>query len=95
MNKHSNGAKMLLWQRMVWVLPILLAAVSARAQVAIESVSGSVQSGVEVIRVNLTQPLTVAPAGFSIQSPARIALDFPGVTSVMGRSTVDVTQGSP
>ena len=83
-----------LWQRMVWVLPILLAAVSARAQVAIESVSGSVQSGVEIIRVNLTQPLTVAPAGFSIQSPARIALDFPGVTSVMGRSTVDVNQGN-
>lgn len=83
-----------MWQRMVWVLPILLAAVSAHAQVAIESVSGSVQSGVEVIRVNLTQPLTVAPAGFSIQSPARIALDFPGVTSVMGRSTVDVNQGN-
>ena len=83
-----------MWQRIVWALPIFLAMASARAQVAIESVSGSVQSGVEVIRVNLTQPLTVAPAGFSIQSPARIALDFPGVSSVMGRSTVEVNQGN-
>lgn len=94
MNKHSNGAMMHMWQRMVLVLPILLAVASAHAQVAIESVSGSLQSGVEVIRVDLTKPLSVAPTGFSIQSPARIALDFPGVTSSMGRSTVDVNQGN-
>ena len=94
MNKHINGAKMHMLQRMVCILPILFAAASVRAQMAIESVTGSLQSGVEVIRVDLTQPLTIAPTGFSIQSPARIALDFPGVTSAMGRSTVDVNQGN-
>jgi type IV pilus assembly protein PilQ len=38
--------------------------------------------------------LTAVPTGFAIQTPARIALDFPGVTSAMGRSTVDLNQGN-
>ncbi|MDD2879509.1 MAG: type IV pilus secretin PilQ [Rhodoferax sp.] len=64
------------------------------AQVAIESVTGSLQSGVEVVRVDLSQALTELPAGFSIQSPARIALDFPNVVSAMGRSNIEVNQGN-
>ena len=34
------------------------------------------------------------PTGFAIQSPARIALDFPGATNAIGRSTVDINQGN-
>ena len=34
------------------------------------------------------------PTGFAIQSPARIALDIPGATNGMGRSTVDINQGN-
>jgi type IV pilus assembly protein PilQ len=67
---------------------------AVQAQTAIESVTGSVQGGVEVVRIDLSQTLTSAPTGFAIQSPARIALDFPGVTNAMGRSTVDVNQGN-
>ena len=81
-----------------WKLLAGLAAVvvslSSFAQTAIESVSGSMQGGSEVIRIDLSQPLTAVPSGFSIQSPARIALDFPGVSNAMGRSTVDVNQGN-
>ena len=36
----------------------------------------------------------MVPTGFSIQSPARIALDFPGVASSVGRSNIDVNQGN-
>lgn len=61
---------------------------------AIESVSGSLQGGSEVIRVDLSQALDTIPAGFTIQNPARIALDFRGVTNGMGRSLVDVNQGN-
>ncbi|MEN9539422.1 MAG: hypothetical protein RLZZ126_1657, partial [Pseudomonadota bacterium] len=68
--------------------------VSAHAQTAIEAVSGAVQGGSEVVRIDLSQPLTAVPAGFTIQSPARIALDFPGVTNGMGRSAVEVNQGN-
>ena len=48
----------------------------AHAENSIQAVSGSVQGGLEVIRIELAEPLTTVPAGFTIQSPARIALDF-------------------
>ncbi len=73
---------------------MLTSSVWAYAQVAIQSVTGGVQSGVEVIRINTTEPLKAVPASFSVQSPARIALDFPGVTNAMGRSTVDINEGN-
>jgi type IV pilus assembly protein PilQ len=66
----------------------------AHAQNAIQSLSGGVQGGVEVIRINTAQPLTAVPTGFTIQAPARIALDFPGVTNAIGRSTVDINEGN-
>ena len=67
---------------------------AAQAQTSIEAISGSIQSGVEVVRIDLSEPLAAVPAGFSIQSPARVALDFPGVRNAMGRSTVDINQGN-
>jgi type IV pilus assembly protein PilQ len=42
----------------------------------------------------LAQPLTEEPKGFSIQAPARIALDFVGVTNGTGRNTLDINQGN-
>ena len=80
--------------------PLLIAAVlwlagpAAYAQNAIEAVTGTVQGGGEVVRVDLTKALDALPAGFSIQAPARIALDFPGVANGLGRSTVEVNQGN-
>ncbi|MEO7401099.1 MAG: type IV pilus secretin PilQ [Polaromonas sp.] len=70
-------------------LPLL-----AAAQNSIQAVSGSVQGGSEVIRIDLAEPLTVVPTGFSIQTPARIALDFQGVTNSMGRSAVELGLGN-
>src|ERR1035437_9580856 len=67
---------------------------AAQAQNVIESVSGTIQGGAEVVRIELSQPLASAPVGFAIQSPARIALDFPGYTSSLGRSVVDINQGN-
>jgi type IV pilus assembly protein PilQ len=61
---------------------------------AIKAVTGSVQGGAEVIRIDLAEPLTALPTGFSIQTPARIALDFPGVNNAMGRSAVDINLGN-
>ena len=83
-----------IWRHFTVFVASCLVAVGAQAQTAIEAISGSVQAGVEVIRIDLSQPLTAVPAGFTIQSPARIALDFPGITNGMGRSTVDINQGN-
>ncbi|MGJ7495732.1 type IV pilus secretin PilQ [Variovorax sp. RT4R15] len=83
------------WLRAAGAMLLALGAAAAvHAQNAIEAVTTSMQSGSEVIRIDLTQPLTAPPTGFAIQTPARIALDFPGVTNAIGRSAIDVNQGN-
>ncbi|MHB1112277.1 MAG: type IV pilus secretin PilQ [Acidovorax defluvii] len=82
------------YRNAVCAIVATLAATAAMAQSAIEAVTGTMQGGAEVVRVELSQPLAAVPTGFAIQSPARIALDFPGTTNSMGRSVVDVNQGN-
>ena len=67
---------------------------AAQAQNRIESVTGSLQAGSEVLRVDFSEPLASAPHGFAIQSPARIALDFPGMSSGLGREAIEMNQGN-
>ena len=83
-----------MWDRLALALVLGLASVAAHAQSAIEAVTGSIQGGSEVIRIDLTQPLTALPSGVSIQSPARIALDFPGIANAIGRSSIEINQGN-
>jgi type IV pilus assembly protein PilQ len=66
----------------------------APAQNRIESVTGTVQSGTEVLRIDFSEPLAAAPGGFVVQSPARIALDFPATTSNLGRAAIEMNQGN-
>jgi type IV pilus assembly protein PilQ len=84
--------------RMAWAFAALLVTAgwssALRAQTVVESVTSSMQGGVEVVRIDFSQPLTAVPAGFAIQAPARIALDVPGATNGLGRSTVDINQGN-
>lgn len=80
--------------RAMAVLGLALSALAAHAQNAIEAVAASIQGGVEVVRVDLSQALSAVPTGFTIQSPARIALDFPGVGNALGRSQVEINQGN-
>ena len=83
------------WLRVAGAAVVALgAAAVVHAQNAIESVTSSMQSGAEVIRVDFSQPLAAAPTGFAIQSPARVALDFPGVTNAIGRNAIEVNQGN-
>ena len=85
------------WRKLVAFAAALAAAAFAQlahAQPAVESITGSVQGGTEVVRIDFSQPLTAVPAGFAIQSPARIALDVPGAINGMGRSAVEVNLGN-
>ncbi|CDS51297.1 Type IV pilus biogenesis protein PilQ [Polaromonas sp. CG9_12] len=66
----------------------------AQAENSIQAVSGSVQGGSEVIRIELAEPLASVPTGFSIQAPARIALDFQGVGNSLGRSAIEINLGN-
>ncbi len=94
MNFQSYGLGKRMWRNAGLAASVMVMALMAHAQGAIEAVSASIQGGAEVVRIDLTQQLGAIPTGFSIQSPARIALDFPGISNAMGRSNVDVNQGN-
>ncbi|MCJ0764987.1 type IV pilus secretin PilQ [Variovorax sp. CYS-02] len=81
-------------RRLTLGFAVAVASLSVHAQNTIESVTSSIQGGAEVVRIDLAQPLAAVPAGFAIQTPARIALDFPGVANGLGRSAVEVNQGN-
>ncbi|MDZ4212483.1 MAG: type IV pilus secretin PilQ, partial [Methylotenera sp.] len=61
----------------------------------IESVDFSTLPGGRVaVHIKTTSPLANAPAGFTLNSPARIALDFPGVANGLAKNIIQVDQGS-
>jgi type IV pilus assembly protein PilQ len=93
MNKQNQWVVLRMWQQ-VMILGAFLLGGAAQAQTSIEAVTGSMQGGSEIVRIDLSQELSALPTGFVIQSPARIALDFPGVANAMGRSTVEINQGN-
>jgi type IV pilus assembly protein PilQ len=76
------------------VAAALLVPASAWAQNAIQSITTSQQAGTEVVRIELSQPLSAVPTGFSVQTPPRIAVDLPGVTSALDSSRIDINIGN-
>ena len=93
-NSMMNRLRGVGMRKFALTLGLSLTAFSAMAQNAIQSLTGGVQGGSEVIRIETSEALTAVPTGFTIQAPARIALDFPGVINAMGRSTVEINQGN-
>ncbi len=80
-----------------WMLGVafaLLGAPAAWAQTQIRGINTSQQAGAEVVRIELSEPLTAVPTGFTVQTPPRIAIDLPGVVNAMGRNSVDINQGN-
>jgi type IV pilus assembly protein PilQ len=77
------------------VLALLFGASGAAfAQNAIQSINSSQQAGSEVVRIELSEPLSAVPSGFTVQTPPRIALDLPNVGNAMGRSNIEINQGN-
>lgn len=61
----------------------------------IEKIDFSALSGGRVsIRVQLTEALANPPAGFTLKSPARIALDFPNTGNGLNKSNIASDQGA-
>lgn len=54
----------------------------------------ALQGGKVVLKVGLKQPLATQPAGFTINNPPRIALDFPNTANGLGKSTVNIGEGA-
>ncbi|MEO6281216.1 type IV pilus secretin PilQ [Roseateles sp.] len=80
-----------------WMLGVavaLLSAPAAWAQTQIRAINTSQQAGVDVVRIELSEPLSAVPTGFTVQTPPRIAIDLPGVVNAIGRNVVDINQGN-
>ena len=92
-NRRPAWALALL-RAMAFVPLLVLGPVLAWAQVSLQSVSSSVQGGVEVVRIEFSQPLARPPMGFAVQTPPRIALDFAGVSNALSSGLVEVNQGN-
>ena len=64
------------------------------AQTQIRAINTSQQAGVDVVRIELSEPLSAVPNGFTVQTPPRVAIDLPGVVNGLGRNLVDINQGN-
>src|SRR3989338_11523492 len=53
----------------------------------------STGGGATVIKIELARPLENAPVGFTINTPPRIALDFPNTANGLGKSVQDFNEG--
>lgn len=89
--RHHIGR---LWAKCALLSVSVVFSAAVCAQNAIENVSGFMQGGNEIVRIDLSAPLSSLPAGFVVQSPPRIALDFPGVASKMPRNGIDFNHGN-
>lgn len=65
----------------------------ARAN-TLQTIDASLQGGQTVVQLGFAEPLAAVPTGFTIDQPARVVLDFPGVTSALPRNALNVTQGN-
>jgi type IV pilus assembly protein PilQ len=71
--------------------PVLLAgATNSITALSVNSAGG----GTTILKVELAQPLDNLPAGFTINSPPRIAFDFPNTANGLGKSAQDFAEGN-
>ncbi len=83
------------WRSRALALALFVGACApAMAQNAIQSINTTQQAGSEVVRIELSEALAAVPAGFTIQTPPRIAIDLPGVSNGLGKPSVEVNQGN-
>lgn len=73
---------------------IAVFSMGAAAQGAINAIAASIQGGAEVLKIDFDGPLLKSPTGFATQSPARVALDFEGITNSTGKSVYQVNLGN-
>ena len=69
------------------------ASLAAAQENAIQSITANQQGANIIIRVGMKNPVGKSPVGFSISSPARIALDFPGTVNATGKTAQDIGLG--
>jgi type IV pilus assembly protein PilQ len=80
--------------QMLGMLIALTAPSYAETQNNITGLSVSTGTGITIIKVELSQPLVNLPAGFAINTPPRLAFDFPNTANGLGKSVQDFAEGN-
>lgn len=80
-------------RRFVFVAAAALCGLAYAQENAIESISANQQGANVIVKVALKNPVAKPPIGFSITSPARIALDFAGTANATGKSVQEIGLG--
>src|SRR4030067_605793 len=90
--RHLNGAVRLSGIFFAFGLLSAQAQTGAKNSITALGVS-SAGGGATVIKVELSPPLANPHAAFTINTPPRIAFDFPNTTNGLGKSVQDFTEG--
>ena len=75
------------------MLPWALVHAQSSEPNSIDSIKVAQQGGVINLKLTFRSPLTAPPAGFSVASPARIALDFANTTNGLGKNSQLFNEG--
>ena len=54
----------------------------------------TLENGKVIIKIGMKQALQNVPAGFTINNPPRVALDFPDTANSLGKSTYDISENA-
>ena len=81
------------WLGIFAVLGLFGGQAQADTQSNITALSVSSGNGVTILKVQLDQPLASLPAGFAINTPPRLAFDFPNTANGLGKSSQDFNEG--
>lgn len=93
MNKSPARAVRRVWQQCFLLCLGLSYGMAIAQENSIESVTANQQGANVIIKVAMKSTVTKPPIGFSISSPARIALDFAGTANGSGSSVKEVGLG--
>jgi type IV pilus assembly protein PilQ len=85
-------------KRRKWLLASLVLFFGLEAQAlaqanTIDSITTTQQGQNLIVKMTFSHPLEGAPAGFSVATPPRIALDFLGTTNNLGKTSIEANAG--
>lgn len=91
--KSSQGMVQKMWRLSAFVGLLFIGGVAAAQENAIQSITANQQGSNIVVKIALKSPLAKPPVGFTINSPARIALDFANTANATGKGLQDIGLG--
>jgi type IV pilus assembly protein PilQ len=91
--RNSNNMANKLGLSATVIFLLTLCGVAHAEENAIESINANQQGVNVIVKITLKSPIVKPPIGFSITSPARIALDFPATANGTGKSAQDIGLG--